>query len=381
MKESANNNNKKVYRNLIKILKNSDIDSNTDSIYYKLITRLYSIISKEEPDYELLLKRIFKSIPQKKTGRNIFVRNRYFAYAASIAILLFAVFNYSENFKNIFYSAKTREVINKISEVPKRYKATLIINDSCSVRIEKDSVAYSGNKLDKSIVNIVAGLKISDRSEIQMHSLLIPKGGEFFLILPDGTEVHLNSNSKLKYPSKFSEDKREVYLEGEAFFCVSHSDGIPFLVITNKSITKVLGTEFNVKSDSLINQVTLCSGSVEIENLLAKTKIIIKPEEQATITNQKTDIEIVDSYEIRAWTEGKYYFREKTLKEITDKLNEWYDVDFQFKENRTKSILFTGMINRNNILNEIFELFETSYNLKFRVNDYGVLIIENPDNS
>ncbi|MFA5849754.1 MAG: FecR domain-containing protein [Bacteroidales bacterium] len=379
MKESTNKN-KTIYRNLIKLLKNSDFGPNTDRLYFKLIARLYSIISKEEPDYDILLQRISKSITPKKTERNGVFRNRYFAYAAGIAIFLFAVLNYGENFKNIFYSAKTREVINKISEVPKRYKATLIINDSCSVRIEKDSAAYSGTKLDTSIVNIIAGISVTNKQDIQMHTLVIPKGGEFYLVLPDGTEVHLNSNSTLKYPSKFSEGKREVYLDGEAFFRVRHSESIPFLVITNKSITKVLGTEFNVKSDSLINQVTLCTGSVEIENLLTKTKTSIKPDEQTTISNHETQVETVDSYEISAWTQGKYYFQKQSLAEITKKLNDWYDVDFRFKENHSKSILFTGMINRNNILKDILELFETSYNLKFRPDDYGILIVENPHN-
>ena len=310
MQESRNNH-RVLYKNVIKKINDSKLDPNEDSIYFKLISRMHSILSKKEPDYDYIQKRIYENITSGKTDRKNIFHKSYFTYAAGFVILLIVALNCYEYIIDRFVSPQTHEVINKISQIPNRHKAILIINDSCRVDIDNDSVIYDKNSQNKSLFNKIALLNFPDKSEIQMHKLVIPKGGEMYLVLPDGTEVYLNSNTKLRYPTKFSLEKREVYLEkGEAFFSVKPSN-IPFLVVSNISITKVSGTEFNVKSDSLINQITLCKGSVEIENLSTRTKKIIYPDEQATVFEQKIDVETVDTYEIRAWTEGKFFFQEK----------------------------------------------------------------------
>ncbi|PKO98929.1 MAG: hypothetical protein CVU13_07315 [Bacteroidetes bacterium HGW-Bacteroidetes-8] len=388
MRESRYNQND-IYKNFIKLLKglwsadtNSGSLDNTNNIYVKAVSRIYNIMSKKEPDYEKILDRLTTIISSEERTAKINRGKRRLVYAAGLVagflvILNFTgLINFSLLFNNIFISSETRQVLSNISQVPKRHKATLIINDSSIINIEKDSVIYSGNHMDKSIVNKIAELNITDDQENQMHTLVVPRGGEFFLTLPDGTEVFLNSNSKLRYPCRFSETGRVVHLEGEAFFKVKHLDSIPFLVISDRSVTKVLGTEFNIKTDSRANQITLCEGLVEVEHLISKTRRVICPNEQATITDEQFNVEEVDSYEVRAWTEGRFYFKGKTLAEITDKLSDWYSVDFNFKLEKTKTIQFTGMINRNDILKDIFELFEASYDLKFQVNDSGVLIVE-----
>jgi len=388
MRESRNNQNE-TYKNFIKILKLSESKSdgsnsvdNIDNIYVKAVSRIYSIIFKKEPDYEKILDRLTTIISSEERRSKDRRRRERLLYIASAAAGLFVLLNFTGVlnltglFNNVFISSETRQVMSNISQVPKRHKATLIINDSSVINIEKDSVIYSGNHMDKCIVNKIAALNISENAENQIHTLVVPKGGEFFLTLPDGTEVFLNSKSRLTYPCRFSESSREVHLEGEAFFRVKHTDSIPFLVISDKSVTRVLGTEFNIKSDSRTSEITLCKGVVEVESLSTKIKRVLAPNEQATITEKIFSVEEVDSYEVGAWTEGKFYFKGKTLGEISDKLNEWYNVEFSFKEEKTKSIKFTGMINRNDILKNIFELFEASYDLKFQVNESGVLVVE-----
>jgi hypothetical protein len=388
MRESRNNQNE-TYKNFIKLIKLSGSKSdgsnpvnNIDNISVKAVSRIYNILFKKEPDYEKILDRL-TTIISSEERRAIDRRNRerllYIASAAAgLLVLLYftGILNLASLFNNVFISSDTRQIMSNISQVPKRHKATLIINDSSVINIEKDSVIYSGNHMDRCIVNKIAALNISENAENQIHTLVVPKGGEFFLTLPDGTEVFLNSNSRITYPCRFSESSREVHLEGEAFFRVKHTDSIPFLVVSDRSVTRVLGTEFNIKSDSRESKITLCKGVVEVESISTKAKRVIAPNEQATITEKIFSVEEVDSYEIGAWTEGKFYFKSKTLGEISDKLNEWYNVEFSFKEEKTKSIQFTGMINRNDILKDIFELFEASYHLKFQVNESGVLVVE-----
>ncbi len=366
------------YKNLIKIIDGKESGERLkEGVYISFIKKLYSILSKKEPDYEQLLVRIEEKISLNEAAKRGQRNRKFLYYAAGVAAILIAFFNTESIIDSLFVSQKKQEIISTITQIPRRHKATLIINDSSLINIEKDSVTYSGNHMDPSIVKSIAQLQKPESINDQIHTLVIPKGGEFFLTLPDGTQVYLNSNSKLKYPCKFSEEAREVFLEGEALFSVTHSDKIPFIVRTGRSATKVLGTQFNVRSDTLCDQITLCKGSVEVQNLATSIIKGIVPDEQATIIDNAININMVDSYEISAWTEGKYYFKNKPLSEITARLFEWYNVDFRFKANSIKSISFTGMINRNDPLKKIFDLFESSYNINFQVNDYGILIMEN----
>jgi transmembrane sensor len=366
------------YKNLIKIIDGkASGEILKEGIYKSFINKLYSILSKNEPDYEQILARIEEKLVLQEEAKRRYRHRRFLYYAAGVAAILIAVFNIGTIIDTLFVSQKKQEIISTIAQVPKRHKATLIINDSSLINIEKDSVTYSGNHMDPSIVSRIAQLQKPESINDQIHTLVIPKGGEFFLTLPDGTQVYLNSNSKLTYPCKFSDSVREVFLEGEALFNVKHSGKTPFIVRTGRSMTRVLGTRFNVRSDTLCDQVTLCHGSVEVQNLATNVIKGIIPDEQATIIDNAININMVDSYEISAWTEGKFYFKNKPLSEITARLYEWYNVDFRFKANSIKSISFTGMINRNDPLKKIFDLFESSYNINFQVNDFGILIMEN----
>lgn len=363
-----------MYEDLLNILNGRKRVEDQQDPGYRLIDRLYNMLSEKEPDYDRVFDRIYNKIGEAERKKSGFSAIRLLPYAAGIAILAAISVNFGDDILSMFRNTKRSEIVNLVSQVPSRNRATLIINDSVSVGVYKDTVVYTQDKLDIGAVNKMISLSDDNDKAPQYHTLVIPKGGDFHVTLPDGTLVYLNSNTKLRFPDKFPRDKREVFLEGEAFFQVKNLGGVPFHVISGKSVTEVIGTEFNVKTGSLSDQITLCSGSVEIVNVLTSQRARLVPEEQATVSDAGIVVAIVDPYEAKAWTEGKFYFKNVTLGDITQKLNEWYNVDFIFRDSRLKSISFTGMVNRNEILLKTFDLFESSYDLKFRITGEGVVI-------
>ncbi len=390
-----------IYKNLKNIIKGKKRQESLSAGEMEILDKMHGILSKEEPDYDALFHRINRQISaeqetgefnfnngsrisvngnksiNRRNGSNLVKfnpRRRHIAAVvtriAAAVVLLVVVVNYAERISAIINGYKSKanpEIVAKLTQVHDRHRATLIIDDTISFGIFKDTVVYN------QMVNDVTEENRMPEEKRQMHTLVIPRGGEFFVTLPDGSEVYLNSESKLTFPSSFQPGIREVYLTGEALFKVVKGDN-PFTVITGNSITKVLGTEFNIKSGETTDLVTLCSGTVEVStSALTGTRVLV-PEQQASVTGTGINVKKVDIREIVAWTEGKYYFRNIPLEEIAGKLYDWYDVDFNFSNGMLKDVPFTGMINRNSSLKTIFELFEMSYDITFTIEEDCILI-------
>ena len=159
------------------------------------------------------------------------------------------------------------------------------------------------------------------------HSLTVPRGQTFKIILADGTEVYMNTDSRLVYPDRFTGKERCVYLEGEAYFKVAKDKEHPFIVRTRTLQTRVLGTEFNVSSyaDS-DTQVTLIEGSVEVSDG-RRTTTRIRPGEQASLhTDGNFSVQKVDVSSYVHWKEGYFYYDDVTLLDILKDLGRWYNV-------------------------------------------------------
>lgn len=167
----------------------------------------------------------------------------------------------------------------------------------------------------------------------QTHTLTIPRGQNFRVILCDGTEVWLNANSRLIYPTAFIEKERTVYLEGEAYFKVTPNKQQPFVVKTPSIQTRVLGTEFNIRSyNPEDSHVVLINGKVEVRNTKGGAYTAITPGEDAHLQADGNFIlsEVdLDSYVY--WKDGYFYFDDVTLREIMQNLGRWYNVSIEFR--------------------------------------------------
>ncbi|WP_164674739.1 FecR family protein [Flagellimonas maritima] len=244
-------------------------------------------------------------------------------------------------------------------------KATLTLEDGQKILLEK------GKSFDKDYASSngehLIYDDVSDDGEIRYNSLKIPRGGEFFVQLADGTKVWLNSESELRYPVSFKigEPRKVELVYGEAYLEVSSStdnEGAPFLVMTGNQQIKVLGTEFNIEAYKNTKEIltTLAGGKIRIRKGISAKDLL--PNEQSKTELESNTIEIypVDASKEIAWVKGLFNFDEEPLSEIMETLSRWYNVEVFFNSPKLKSIKFSGVLERTNSIEDILKLFETT---------------------
>lgn len=195
----------------------------------------------------------------------------------------------------------------------------------------------------------------------------VPKGQQIHVTLADKSEVWLSSRSQLKIGNQFNKKTRNIELDGEAFFSVSHDAEVPFVVKTSKYNVKVTGTQFNVFAydESPIFETDLVEGGVSIYKEEGDDCILLKPNEKVFLqegTLQKDESSFADSYSIK---NGIYSFENKTVKEIAERLELWYDVKLIIEDESIANSVIRGKFRQtdsiDNILKAIKETGKFNY--------------------
>lgn len=204
-----------------------------------------------------------------------------------------------------------------------------------------------------------------------MNTLYTPAGQRAQLILQDGTEVWLNAKSKLTYPAQFTGRERRVTIEGEGFFKVAKDPSKPFIVSARNVDMKVLGTQFNVYSypEAGFVQTSLLEGSVcvffpEKEN----EGIILKPDQQVTVSNGKMKVESIRQSEHFLWRDGIYAFENEPLISILKKLELYYDVKIVVKDTLLFNDTYTGKFRQRDSLDDVFRVLQQIRKFKVKKN-------------
>ena len=229
------------------------------------------------------------------------------------------------------------------------------IAQQAGVHIEKTadgSILYRGEN------NVVA--------EASINTVATPRGGQFQVTLPDGSKAWLNAASTLSYPVRFAAGERRVKMTGEVYFEVAkqtmkHSAGrVPFFVETDKQTIQVLGTQFNVNAyaDEPSVRTTLVEGSVRIEGAGSAGSVLLKPGQQAVLTDAFRVSTVATDKEI-AWTSGDFIFQGEALDQILLELSRWYDVEVSCPEH-LKTMRFNGMVSRKKPLATIIAIIEST---------------------
>lgn len=192
----------------------------------------------------------------------------------------------------------------------------------------------------------------------QTHLLTVPCGKCFKVVLCDGTQVWINANSRLAYPTAFTGKERLVMLEGEAYFQVTKDVTHPFVVTTNSVRTRVLGTEFNVCGYSPEDtRITLINGNVEVNNTAGGASLRLHPGEEARLlANGNFLLKKIDTDAYIYWKEGFFYFDNVTLREIMQSLGRWYNVDVTFRNRAAMDYKMHFVSNRTRDLEHIISL-------------------------
>jgi len=225
---------------------------------------------------------------------------------------------------------------------------------------EEAGIALSGN----TIIDSGSDIPMNGGNPYEPITLVTPVGGEYKLILEDGSEVWLNADTRLIFPKRFEPEQRRVELDGEAYFKVAKESDRTFIVSLKEMDIEVLGTEFNISAynnDHFV-KTTLVNGSINVENNL------LLPGEQADFNKDLKTFEIkkVDVNQYIAWKNGRFVFVHQSLEEISRVLSRWYDVEFVFSIALLKEIPFSGEFLRYESLNTVFEIFEkTGTDIKF----------------
>lgn len=220
--------------------------------------------------------------------------------------------------------------------------------------------------------------------EIHYITTSVPTRQKGMVKLPDGSKVWLNSESALKYPSDFASRNREVFLNGEAFFEVTHDQQKPFIVKTSGINIKVLGTSFNVMSyeeDNLI-ETTVVSGSVSISEMPDSKKnnkaneIILKPDQQAIYNKQEANINLtnVDAKLYTTWKEGEYIFNNEMLVDIVKKIERWYEVKVIFRDESIKNYRLSGSFKDNETIIQILDMISLAAHVSYIIDDNNIIL-------
>ncbi|WP_308993316.1 FecR domain-containing protein [Mariniflexile litorale] len=259
-------------------------------------------------------------------------------------------------------------------------KAILTLNNGEHIPLAKGETFESVNVVSNGEEIVYQGK--AGNKEIVYNVLTIPRGGKFFIKLADGTEVWLNSDTQLKYPTGFIDGKlREVELVyGEAYFHVSPSTnhkGSSFTVLNKSQKIEVLGTVFNIKAynDETHIYTTLVEGKVAVnyEGVLKP----LKPNEQSNVDldNKSISVKVVDIEEVVSWRMGVFTFNKKPLKDIMKVISRWYDVDVVFEDKSLETLNFTGVLSKNQNLEEILKTINNlSIIKKYEIYDKKIVL-------
>lgn len=218
----------------------------------------------------------------------------------------------------------------------------------------------------------------SSSSEAEVyHILSVPRGGEYRLFLADGTIVHLNAGSELRYPVVFPAAERRVFLQGEAWFEVAKDAERPFYVGTEEVNIRVYGTRFNVNTHPVRSTETvLVSGEIGIAKAGSAEERRMHPGQLASYDRNSGTISLeeVDVRKYIAWKEGEFCFNDDTLEEILEELGRWYDVTIFFRSPAKKDIQFSGHLKRYEDIRKILDVMAESTGIVFEVNGRTVIV-------
>ncbi|WP_051590743.1 FecR family protein [Flavobacterium daejeonense] len=352
----AESDNKKIFKEYVKVnfaieYNMMEFDSN------KVMSELLEAFAKEQKVRKL-----------KKLRQLV-----YYAAAAVVLGVVATTYFYRTNLAETSIVVSKKVVVNNGIKAGTD-KAMLTLEDGSVVVLEKNKTYKKGNIISNGEKLICKNTKKSDGA-VAYNYLTIPRGGQFKMSLADGTQVWLNSESKMKFPVAFVEGSlRKVELiYGEAFFEVSPSSehkGAKFKVLNKNQEVEVLGTEFNIKAYPNEDKIytTLVEGKVTVSNSNSKKHLIPNQQSVIDLKNGAIAINAIDAYNEVLWTKGIFSFKGKNLKEIMDVISRWYDVQVMFQNTALEKVKFNGVLSKNDNINEILKIIKkTNF-----INDYEI---------
>lgn len=320
-----------------------------------------------------LQEQLFKKTITQRNFSSVYIK---YAVAASIAGILMMGLLFYKHLSNPGVSSKTDLVQDA---KPGENKAVLTLADGSSVTLDAHSDSTLLKKAGIRVKVSKEGLLVyqvidgqATAKQLIYNQITTPKGGQYYVVLSDGSRVRLNASSSLRYPIAFVAGKdRRVELKGEAYFDIEKmmENGVrkPFAVETAGQIVEVLGTHFNVSAyeDDPSVKTTLISGSVNVYSRAGKESKLLSPGEQSVLMAGSSSIQVVKTNveSAVAWKEGNFMFEDQYLRDILKQLSRWYDVDVDLKN--IPETRYNIFISRSETLSAVLNMLEKTGNIKF----------------
>ena len=342
----------------------SAAENRKEFIAYKKVRVLLAVsTAKNNTDFKEVQLKI-REIKNKKW------RLKAFKYAA---VLVFGLF-IATVFVNQFSSEQGTEIILEMSNGTKKIIAldvnqSIINGEGVLLGIQREGkISYNDNTINGS-------------EELVYNTLYVPYAKRFHLVFSDGSSVHLNAGTTIRFPVKFLKGQpREVFLDGEAFFDIIKDEKQAFIVQANRLRTKVYGTKFNVNSyrNNDLDQIVLQEGSVGVKSNGEQTKtsaeILLKPNEIAIL--DKTDLLYKQKVDIKshiAWVKGVFMFKNERFEDIFKKLERHYDVSIQINQPALNDSRYTGTFDIETIA-EVLKTFSKLKGFSYEIDNKEITI-------
>lgn len=343
------------------------------------------INSENEADFQDIKLSIKKAADERIDDRtkknNTTLRLRWIGYAAAAIVLLsFSVALYL----TVGHGNKKNQPDQAALILPGGNKAVLTLSNGTKILLDdahKGEIAKQSNmSITKTANNQIvyaanANLQGNQPAYQLENTITTPNGGQYQLVLPDGTKVMLNAASSLTYPASFHGNERVVKLDGEAYFEVAKNKLMPFRVKSGNQTVEVLGTHFNINAynDEANIKTTLLEGSVKVSS--GTNYALIVPGQQAVAPkNGMGDIVkyTVDVEKETAWKNGLFSFQNDDLRSVMRQVARWYNVSVVYADNLPHE-KFTGEISRNSNLSDVFKILELN-DVRFNVEEKIVTV-------
>jgi transmembrane sensor len=331
--------------------------------------------TKGEENLQLIKEQI-----EFTPGHNKLKTKKWFYSIAASVILLIASFGIYKIINNKQSKQPSIANFDKTQIQPGGNKATLTLSNGTVIDLVSTPNGLIRNDNGATINKSKDGeIRYNDSSNFNnsiasYNVLTTPKGGQYKVLLPDGSKVWLNSASSLKYPTAFIGNERNVYLEGEGYFEIAKDKNKPFKVrLADESEVKVLGTHFNVMAyeDEKSKEVTLLEGRVQI--IKNNNNQNLEPGQQGKITEEKIIVNVADTEQVVGWKNGQFVFRDADIQSIMRQVARWYDVDVKYETESSQH--FNAIIFRNEPVLRLLHILEETDQIHFKIENKIIYVL------
>jgi len=293
-------------------------------------------------------------------------KRRWMVAAASLLILFSAgtIWWTQRSAKSIISSSPAVAHTHKNDIPPGGNAATLTLGDGRTILLDSarnGALAQQGNSNLIKLANgqVVYNTTNERPAEVLYNTISTPRGGQYEVILPDGSKVWLNAASSLRFPTSFTGRQRAVEITGEAYLEVTKNKTMPFVVKTGGVSVAVLGTSLNIMAyrDEKTIKTTLINGSVRVSQ--NDQSVLLSPGQQAEVGNKVRVVSGIDMEEVLSWKDGIFKFNSADIETVMRSIARWYNVEIKY-EGKISGNRLTALIKRDSYVSDVLQILETS---------------------